>query len=518
MLDVFLFLISLPAFGLACALGAVVGYDSARRLGYHAPGALLVVLAGATAGVVVTVIRHPPNSTGFRFFVDFFWLTWLSAAAVTALILLVLPRRQVRTFGSRRPGFPFARTGQLLIAAALILSIVVITWSLRGSIDGRQVAAGLALAFGFLVPTGRYLVRFGRRAEAEASADQSQVEELDHPVLYLRAFNQERQFFAIRTAAEYGSLAKGWHAAVSRPDQNVGGTFEEFFVDAVKRSLGPLVALGSPEDYVAPEGASRLYAKDSDWMQHVDALARKASAILVEVGASTNLRWEFEYLRKEGLHRKLFVITRPSTEGKWLAWAFWKLVWRIQGIPNVSFRKFAANLAPLGYDFGAVEPGPGPGSVVAFDADGKAVLLTTDAFLPDEFVAPISDWIKEGRLSGRAAPVACARCGRRIHAFPEDVRAPTMCRNCRYGRPWKRSWKRIASTMYVLLWIFGVFPAGLISVFWLVPKGSFVERHIDWVLTAVFVALLSAMVMVLGRMDDPPPLREPGPIAADRPT
>ena len=113
-------------------------------------------------------------------------------------------------------------------------------------------------------------------------------------------------------------------------------------------------------------------------------------------------------------------------------------------------------LPPLGYDFGAVEPGPG--SVVAFDADGKAVLLTTDAFLPDEFVAPISDWIKEGRLSGRAAPVACARCGRRIHAFQEDVRAPIMCRDCRYGPPWKRSWKRVASTMYVLVWIFGVLP------------------------------------------------------------
>ena len=72
--------------------------------------------------------------------------------------------------------------------------------------------------------------------------------------------------------------------------------------------------------------------------------------------------------------------------------------------------------------------------------------------------------------------------------------------------------------MYVLLWIFGVLPAVLMSVFWLAPKGSFVERHIDWVLTPVFLALLCGLVLVLGRMDDPPPLREPGPIDADRRT
>jgi hypothetical protein len=55
-----------------------------------------------------------------------------------------------------------------------------------------------------------------------------------------------------------------------------------------------LVALGSPEDYLAPAGAARLYAKDSDWTQHVDLLARNARSIVVEVGASANLRWEFE--------------------------------------------------------------------------------------------------------------------------------------------------------------------------------------------------------------------------------
>jgi hypothetical protein len=81
MFEVLLLIISIPAFCLACALWAVVGYQSARRMGYRAPGASMILLIGACAGVASTVIRNPPNSTGYRFFVDFFWLTWLFAVA-----------------------------------------------------------------------------------------------------------------------------------------------------------------------------------------------------------------------------------------------------------------------------------------------------------------------------------------------------------------------------------------------------------------------------------------------------
>jgi hypothetical protein len=506
MLDILLLLISLPVFVLACALWAIVGYESAKRLGYGPLSAASVVLAGGVTGITATIIRNPPNSTSFTFFVDFFWLTWLCAAAVTAILLLALPRRQRRTFGNRRPGFPFAKAGQLLFAAALLLLAFTITWAVRGSATTSEVAAGCTIAFAFLTPTGSYLVRLGRRVDAEASSDLYGVEKLDSPVLYLRAFKQEGQFFAIRAAEDYGTLPKGWHASVSRPGQNVGGTFEEYFADALKQTIGPLVALGSPEDYVAPEGAIRLYAKDSDWTEHVSLLARKATAILVEVGASANLRWEFEFLRKEGLHEKLFVVTRPSTEGKWLAWAFWNLVWRIQGAPNVTFRQFAADLLPLGYDLTGLEPRPG--SVIAFGADGKALQLTTSAVWPGDFVTPIRDWIGDRRLSGRSVAVACARCGRVVFAFPADADRPRECRDCRYGRPWVRVWKRIASRVYVPLWLLSVGVICGIPAIWPPAKDSFLDRHIGGVLTVPVIASFVLLMFVLGRMDDPPPLGE----------
>jgi hypothetical protein len=516
MIDTLLLIVSLPAFALACALWAVVGFEGARRSGYHAPGASTVLLVSACAGILTTLVRSPPNSAGFRFFVDFFWLTWLFASATTAALLLVLPRRATRTFGNRRPRFPFARAGQLLIAAAWMLIALTIGWRLRDSITSTQLFNGIALAVGVLVPTGRYLVRKGRRVEVEASSDANAIEALDDPVLYLRAFAQERQFFFIASAADSKGLAKRWHATVAKPDQNVGGTFEEYFAGAVRQSLGPLVALGSPEDYVAPEGAARLYAKDSDWMQHVDTLMRKARCILVEAGASSNLRWEFEHIRKEGFHEKLFLITRPSTEGKWLSWAFWRLVWRIQNVPSLPFAKFAAALAPLGYELGGIDPEPG--SVIAFDADGKSLLLTTGASWPGEFVKPILDWTREGRKSGRHVPATCGRCGKRIYALPQGTDpASRECRDCRYGPPWKRAWKRSAAILYVQVWVFGGLLGVPVLMALIVPKDSFVDRHAGGIFTTFFIASLVALFWVLGRMADPPPLHEPDTSASGEP-
>jgi len=494
-LETLLLILSLPAFALACAVWGVVGYSSVRRIGYGPPGAAGVLLVSASVGIASTIIRQPPNSTSYRFFVDFFWATWLFAVATTTVLVLLLPHQPLRTFGTRRPTFPFVRVGQLLIASAWLVAALVIVW---------RAEAGLALAFGFLMPTGAYLVRRGRSVEADAATDVHDIETLDHPVLYLRAFNQERQFFAIGAAAEYGNLSKEWHARVSRPDQNVGGTFEEYFADAVAASLGRLVALGSPEDYMAPEGAARLYAKDSDWMQHVDILMRKARCILVEVGASEHLRWEFEHIRKEGMHQKLFVLTKPSKEGKWLAWAFFRLVWSLQGTRAVSFDRFAASLDALGYRLANVEHGPG--SVIAFDADGQGVLLTTGAVWPGEFVTPIRDWALEHRLTGRHVAAQCSRCGRRVYAFPDQADG-LECRDCRYGAPWKRIWKRIASRVYVLVWLMGIMGLiGLVSV--IVPENSFVGRHLTWVIMPIVVVGFVLLFRILGRMDDPPPLNE----------
>lgn len=49
---------------------------------------------------------------------------------------------------------------------------------------------------------------------------------------------------------------------VAIPGQRVAVPFEQYFHGSIEISLGPFVALGSPEDYVPPHGAVRHYATD----------------------------------------------------------------------------------------------------------------------------------------------------------------------------------------------------------------------------------------------------------------
>lgn len=49
---------------------------------------------------------------------------------------------------------------------------------------------------------------------------------------------------------------------VAIPGLRVAVPFEQYFHGSIEISLGPFVALGSPEDYVPPHGAVRHYATD----------------------------------------------------------------------------------------------------------------------------------------------------------------------------------------------------------------------------------------------------------------
>jgi DNA-directed RNA polymerase subunit RPC12/RpoP len=134
------------------------------------------------------------------------------------------------------------------------------------------------------------------------------------------------------------------------------------------------------------------------------------------------------------------------------------------------------------------------------------VLLTTGAVWPGEFVTPIQDSALEQRATGRYVESGCSRCGRRVYLFPGQAHA-IACRDCRYGAPWKRIWKRIASRVYVLVWL-----AGMVAIIGLaasiVPENSFAGRHISWVTMPLAVAWFVLLIWILGHMDDPPPLSE----------
>lgn len=120
------------------------------------------------------------------------------------------------------------------------------------------------------------------------------------PVFYLRPFKLDYSIFV---------------------RNGVGYSFERYFCEVLTKLIGPLVALGNPEDYIPPArgGAVRMYASDTDWVQKLDELARQACCIIVEITSSDNLRLEYTHLKREGLQEKLLVFTgHPNRLPNWL--------------------------------------------------------------------------------------------------------------------------------------------------------------------------------------------------------
>jgi len=217
-------------------------------------------------------------------------------------------------------------------------------------------------------------------------------------------------------------------------------SFEEFFGPQIEARIGPLVALGSPEDYLPPAGAARLYARDSDWQHKLAQLADSAVMLLMEPDESANLAWELQHLRQTGLHTKLVVVTRPAIAllSPWriLHWYVRFVRWA-RGVQATAWPRFVVRMAGHGYTLDAALPPDG--SAFGFDDDGRAVLLTTGADSPADHVEPIATWLRERRASGRHLALACACCQLACHVHRDAALQPQLCPACRVHRVWQVS-------------------------------------------------------------------------------
>ena len=417
-------------------------YRRARRKGYRAPGAALVLLAAVVGTIALTLPFLPRGANlGMILFILFeiglpvtvFWI-------VGRVLIAVLPKRSARIAGAREVKFPFALAGWIVgLAGFAVGAIALWFW-----FSGRQtflLALRTSWLAGVLIALGRYLVRRGKQIANQPVLERVLSDDSRSPVLYLRAFNQEGQAFAVGDASKYGTYVEGWQR-VAIPGQRVEVPFEQYFRRSIELRLGPFVALGSPEDYVPPHGAVRHYATDETWQTELARLAKQAGCIVAEVNAAGNLRWEYEHLRSHGYQKKLFFFSLP--EGAAAPWrsALGRAFGRFRGLtPPVAWETFVAELGSLRYKLSSEDPGPG--SLFTFDGYGRQVLLTTEADLPEEFIEPLEAWLMHKKKSGRCTPVSCSTCARALHVHAENAETtPLLCWRCRSPR---RSARRVSA-------------------------------------------------------------------------
>lgn len=381
------FFVSIPTLGLGVTWVCLAIYTRVRRKGYRPPGAALVLIGGGTAAGICfyfTLLKSAFSqwSPALEFTVTF-WLPTLIFVGTTALIFWVLPRRNPRRSGKRRPLRMLIAFGFGLVA----LGIIFVIWAFWNGMSSKDIFS----LFGILAGFGAALVGLGRRARSTVSIEEATSADSRAPVLYLRAFRQENQAFVAGPKSQYGKYASKEILALSTGDDNdddnrtVGARFEQYFQEALNARIGPFVALGNPEDYVPLEGAARTYASDSDWMQRVEKLVTECSCIVAEIGISSNLAWELKYLSEHGFQKKLFIMTRPqSSKSNWLSrFLHWTMQFQI-----ITWDDFAKTMNAAGYEVAA---DPGPGCVITFDPEGKMVVLKEGASTPEDFVEPIRD-------------------------------------------------------------------------------------------------------------------------------
>jgi hypothetical protein len=357
-------------------------YRCLRSKGYLPTSSVLMmaVILGLSLAVGRTssqfMFSHSTEQTTHQFgplIVGTLWITLYTSMA------WALPKRANRRYGKRKVLVPF----RVLSAACAITAVLVLFLDLETTNRETKVKAAQGLIAGCLI-----FYAIHRRVRHASSIEEVKTQDPRPPVIYLRAFNQEEEFFS------YGT--RSWKEVLIgmalRRNEKPALSLEEFLHDAIVSKLGPFLALGSPEDYVPPAGAVRSYADDNTWQEYFVKLAKEARCFLLEVNHSSNLAWELSTLHNMGLGHKIIIVRKPhhSITARIKIWIF-RLIRGIKRPPD--WAAFTSEMRSLGYSIDI--PDPGSGSVIAFNQSGSALALTRFASTPEQYVGAVSSWLYE---------------------------------------------------------------------------------------------------------------------------
>jgi hypothetical protein len=310
--------------------------------------------------------------------------------------------------------------------------IIFAVSALLGLIEDQNVGPGILAAvvlFGF----GVYWTNVGLRLKA-APVTLTQVppqvlpqvrgepvtppQVREGPVLYLRAFDAENRPFVTgpkHILRDYTSKPIAWMFLPKSRGMTIKLTFEEFFARAISQRIGPFIGLGNPSDTLPPDGAVREYAEDIGWQKRFTELADSAKCIVLNAGDSANLQWELAHIRRIDANRKLCMFTSPRNFQSNVS----DLLRAEDSNREALMRAWGSATQVLGHAGFECQPVcPGFGAVLSFDDAGKSVLLTTDSSTPEDFVAPLADWIVSGNRTGKCIPATCGSCGSSTYVSP----------------------------------------------------------------------------------------------------
>ncbi len=314
---------SLSVVALSAALGLTLG-----KWGWAFPGLVLIVLCAVVGVVILSIIAGRT-----------FLLQDSSAAIGLALVVALgcgfvgqlvqglgsagffyqapLGREYCKALGaarSRKARSANARwdwrrpVGWVLFAVALIsfaMHIMRAFQDLAGQKDiypllaGDPVSLWIAL---ILWVVSIFLLRLARRRTA-ARAGESMMADQRPPVLFLRSFGDDDARIALPRLSTVETLFAMRDLFV--PVR--GARFEECLTELLTRQ-GPVIAIGKPGEALPLLGASREYFADSEWQAAISDWMLRCALIVMAVGRTGGVGWEFAELKRLGVEDKLLLI------------------------------------------------------------------------------------------------------------------------------------------------------------------------------------------------------------------
>src|SRR6266508_4543781 len=156
--------------------------------------------------------------------------------------------------------------------------------------------------FGTLLPPlliASFLYRQARRHAMLRATDLARRKGNDAAIVYLRSFADDR--LKMRARAANG---RWWLESVLRV------SFEEVVVDHLWR-VAAVIAVGRPGEKVGPLGAAREWLSGDAWQPAVERIVTQARLVVLVLGRTEGVAWEFAKLKELGCLHKLVLLVPP---------------------------------------------------------------------------------------------------------------------------------------------------------------------------------------------------------------
>jgi hypothetical protein len=166
----------------------------------------------------------------------------------------------------------------------------------------------LKIFTGVITLVGIYIYRWGQKLMQPTLAE-ALKEDDRAPIAFFRAFRGEKKSAAHQALLVVTSLLHGspFHDSLVR-------NLEEH-LDPIARYIGPLVAIGRPNDTIAQLGATRIYCSNEQWKNIVLNLLQtsRIAIFIIKDFAPTNATfWELTQARLYLKEESIFVIVTSS--------------------------------------------------------------------------------------------------------------------------------------------------------------------------------------------------------------